>query len=223
MKLARNLNFIVPVYGDEVPTKDGEAAVPRPVTAYVHSVPIAAEVAERYFLILAQTFSGIFNLGLGVAAGPGVAMRLLKKLAVDRKEWEDVDGTPGVKNGLIADIRRSTTVLAMVDNAWQPLPVQIAVDRGLLSEEDRAEVENAIVFFIAVSATLGRVQRKEMMEAACGLWDARVTSSNSTEFAASLPKSIVTGSSGASSAAAAPGAQPDANATVDGKPSVVPS
>jgi len=67
------------------------------------------------------------------------------------------------------------------------------------------------------------VQRKEMMEAACGLWDARVTSSNSTEFAASLPKSIVTGSSGASSAAAAPGPQPDANATVDGKPSFVPS
>lgn len=234
MKIDRRLNLVVPIYGDPLPKTDekgtavkdgaGKPVMVTPVVAHVHSAPISAEVAERYFVPLAQTFSGIFNLGLGVAAGPGVAAKLLRKLSVDGGVWEDDPrtGAVGVKNGLLEEIWRQTSVIAKIDNGgWTPVPLPTASARGLISAEDRAEVENAIVFFTAVSATLGRAQRTEMLEAACALWDARLSSLNSSEEAHSLPRSIAIASSGASAPATAPVPQPAANAARDGRPSSV--
>jgi hypothetical protein len=234
MRIDRKLNFVVPIYGEEkvktdadgrpIKGQDGLPIVHQPVLAYVHSTPLAAEIVDQHFLILGQTFSQIFNRGLGAAAGPGLAMRLLKKIATDTRVWEDSpDGERGVKNGLIEEIRRLTMVIVPEGAKWQPLPLQIAVDRKILNDEDRAEVENAIVFFIAVSATLNRAERKPMLETAAGLWSAQLTSLNSTDFAASLTTSTAAASSGAKSPAPASEDSGAANATVDGKPSSVPA
>lgn len=217
MKLDRKLNFVIPIYENDEKT----------VRAYVHSTPITSEVSDRYFMILAQTFAAIFNRGLGVAAGPGVALRLLQHIATTEGVWENIGDAPGVKTGLVEEIRRLTMILvpAGAREAWQQVPLQVAVDRQMISDDDRSEVENAIVFFIAVSATLARVQRKAMLEAASGLWNAQISSLTSTEFAASLRTSTATGSSGAKPPAdAAPPAAPGgpANAVVDGKPSQLP-
>ena len=213
LRIDRRLNLVIPVYED-----DGAA-----IRAYVHSTPLAREHADLYFLILAQTFSQIWNQGLGAAAGPGVALKLLTKIAKDGGEWEDrKDGEKGVKNGLIEEIRRLTMVVIKDGSAWSPVPLQVAVDRKIINGDDQSEVENAIVFFIAVSATLNRVQRRGMIEAACGLWNAQTTSSNATEYAASLPTSIATVSSGESAPAIVDESSESANATVDGKPLSVP-
>lgn len=232
MKIDKNLNFVVPIYGEvKVKTdaagkpeigEDGRPVVVQPVEAYVHSTPLAVETIDKYFLILGQTFSQIFNLGLGAAAGPGMAMRLLRKLATSNDTWEDAGGELGVKNGLVEEIRRRTMVIARGERGWEPLPLQVAVDQNRLSAEDKAEVENAIVFFICVSATLNRDQRRRMLEAAAGLWNAQLSSSSSTDFAASLPTSTATGSFGATSPAIAASDGAAANAMVDGKPSSVP-
>ena len=216
MKIAKNLNFIVPIYGDDN----------KNVVAHAHSTPLWEDVADKYFLILAQTFSQIFSLGLGAGGGPGVAAKLLKSIAIKQEIWDDVGDSPGIEKGLIEEIRRLTSVIALTEKGWHPLPLQHAVDRGFLTDRDRREVENAIVFFIAVSATLGRAQAQDMMETACVLWNARLSLLNSTEFAASLPKSTATASFGEKKPAAAPPMPlpvPRANATVDGKPASLPS
>lgn len=236
MRIDKKLNFVVPIYGEEKPLLDeagkqiknaeGRPVIHQPVLAYVHSTPLAEEIVDKHFLILGQTFSAIFNQGLGSAAGPGLAMRMLKKLAIAVKVWDDgPDGEKGVQNGLIEEMRRLTVVIvpaAEKKKGWQSIPLQIAVERKVIGHEDLTEVENAIVFFIAVSATLSRVPRKEMLETAAGLWSALLTSLNSSEFAASLKTSIVTDSSGEKSPADAIAASVSANAMQDGRPLSVP-
>lgn len=232
MKIDKRLNLIVPVYGDPVPLLDekgkpvlGEDKQPRmmtPVIAHVHSVPLSEEVVDRHFMVLGQTYSAIFSRGLGIAGGPAIAMRLLKQIATETNVWEDRDGEVGVKNGLVEEIRRLTTVIIPGKDGWQQVPLQVAVDGGNISAEDRTEVENAIAFFIAASAVLNRAMRRPMLEAAAELWGAHVSSSTSTELASSLGTSTVTGSSGPKSPAPAPPAAAGASATVDGKPSLLP-
>ncbi len=233
MKIDKRLNLIVPIYGDAVAVLDAKGApvfddqrqpkMTTPVVAHVHSQPLSEEVVDLHFMTLAQTYSAIFSRGLGMVGGPAIAMRLLRTIAMENGVWEDSNGQVGVKNGLVEEIRRLTTVVVPnPTGGWQQVPLQVAVDGGNLSTEDRTEVENAIVFFIAASAVLNRSMRRPMLEAAAELWGAHVSSSTSTELASSLGTSTVTGSSGAKSPAPARHAGAGVNATVDGKPSSVP-
>lgn len=194
MRIDKHLNLVVPVYDD-----DGKTVV-----AYAHSTPLAAEFVDRHFLLLAQTFAAVFNQGLGRAAGPAVAMRLLRQIAVNTKSWDNADGSQGDAQALVAEIRRLTTVLVPADGGWQQVPLEVAVDRKVLSAEDRAEVENAVVFFIASYATLPRNQRREMLEAAVELWGAQLTSSTATDFVSSLKTSTAAVNTGAKSPAPVP-------------------
>ena len=233
MRIDKRLNLIVPVYGEEVAKLDGdgkpvmengEPVTEQPVIAQVHATPLPSEVVDRYFMILAQTFSAIFSNGLGVLGGPAVAMKLLRSLSRDQKIWDDdpKSGLIGVKRGVVDEIERLTTVNVPDGTGWTAVPLAIAVERQFISEEDKSEVENAIVFFIVGSATLARAQRKEMLTAAAGLWGARTSPLNSTEFTDSLKTSTVTVNSGEKSPAPVPSVLGPANATVDGKPASVP-
>jgi hypothetical protein len=214
VKIDRRMNLVVPILDDEGKTE----------VAYVHSVPLAEADVERNFELLGQTFAAIFNRGLGAAAGPGVAARLLKRIAIADGLWETREKGPGPAQLMLEEIRRLTNVIVPGEpgKGWQQLPIQVAVDTGKLSDEDRAEVENAIVFFIAVSATLPRAQRREMLESAAALWGARLSSSTSTELASSLKTSTGDVNIGANPPAPASGASASVNATVDGKPVSVP-
>ena len=216
MRIDKRLHLVIPIYADE---EGGE------IVAWVHSTPIAEAIVDRYFMVLGQTYSAIFSQGLGLDGGPPHAMRVLRHIATERGVWHDDPKTQsvGVERGLVEEMRRLTNVAVLgKDGRWEQLPLQVAVDRKLLSEEDRAEVENAIVFFTAASATLSRATRRAMLESAADLWLAQLSSLNSTEFAASLPTSTATASSGErppAPASAEPGA---ANATADGRPFSVP-
>jgi len=200
MKINRALNFVIPIYGADGKTVD----------AYVHAIPLEAEVVDRYFMVLGQTFNQIFAGGLGIAAGPGHSMRILKRVAMAQEAW---DGEDGVERGLLEEIRRGMMVIVRDGHGWSPVPLQVAVDRKVLDAEDKAEVENAVVFFIAVSATLERQRRRAMLERTCDLWAAQISSSNASGFASSLPRSIATASSGETPHAAAPTPGPGAPAT----------
>lgn len=216
MRIDKRLNLIVPIYSDE----EGSD-----VTAYVHSTPLPEGVVDQYFMVLGQTYSAIFSQGLGLAGGPPHAMRVLRHIATERGVWNDdpATGQAGVQRGLIEEIRRLTNVAALdKDGRWDQLPLQVAVDRGVLSTDDRAEVENAIVFFIVASATLGRAQRPGMLRAAAELWGARISSSTFTELVSSLKTSTETANTGGTSPAPANAEPAHANATVAGKRRSVP-
>lgn len=214
MQINKRMHFVVPMYGE-----DGKT-----IAAYAHSTPLPSEVVDVNFMLLAQTFSSIFNQGLGEAAGPAVAARLLRQIATNTGIWEDEKKQPLRGQVLMEEIRRLTNIIVPGEpgQPWRQLPLQTAVDLGSISPEDKSEVENAVVFFIVVSATLPRAQRKSMLEGAAELWSAQLSFSNSTEWAASLKTSTGTGNSGGRSPAPAkPDAAP-ANATVDGRPASVP-
>jgi hypothetical protein len=228
VKIDKRLHLVVPIYDEDDDKK---------VVAHVHSTPLPAEMVDEHWLLLSQTFSQVYSQGLGRASGPAVAMRLLRVVAQSSKTWQREDGTPGPAQDLIEEIRRLTMVVVPTTDgkAWVAVPLDVAVNQQRISLEDKAEVENAIVFFIASCATLPRAQRRETVTDAAELWGARITSLNSTAFAASLTTSIATDSSGATAPSAAAPAPPApqappptvregrrATVAVDGKPASVP-
>lgn len=190
MRIDRKLHLIVPIYDDGDDSQ---------IIAYVHSTPLGEQTIDQYFLVLGQTYSMMFGEQLGIYAGPGHAMRILKYVANQRGMWFDANGVLGVERGLVAEIRRLTMVAALKGGKWEHLPLEIATQQGIINRDDLEGVENAIVFFIAACATLPRVQRAAMVQAAAGLWGAQVTSSPFTEWSNSLKTSTATGNSGAKS------------------------
>lgn len=215
MRIDKRLNIVIPIYEDN--SDDS------PVVAYVHSTPLAEAIVDRYFMVLGQTYNAIFSQGLGFAAGPGHAMRVLRHIATERGAWHDRNGETGVERGLVEEMRRLTNVAALdKDGRWNALPLQVALDQGIISPEDKSEVENAIAFFIASCATLNRAQREGVMKAAGEIWGAQITYSNFTEWLNSLKTSIATVNSGAKSPVIATENPAPANATVGGRPRSVP-
>ncbi len=183
MRIDRRLNIVLPVEHSDL------GAI------FVHSAPISRDVFERHFLLLSKAMASMFNEGLGVVTGPGVAALMLRKLAEAADAW---DGPQGVKNTLMTEIVRLSNVV-MPDpqgGGWTTMPLFEALRRGLLDEQDAQEAEDTIVFFICVSSVLRVKQVAPMLEAAGRLWNFTTTSLNSTEYSASLPISTPGASSG---------------------------
>jgi hypothetical protein len=179
VKINRRLHLVIPIYSDEEGSTE--------VTAQVHSTPLAEESVDRWHKLLGQTYAAIFQEGLAFAAGPGHAARMLKDIAIKTDIWFDrPDGTPGAERGLMEEIRRLTNVAVLnKDDKWEAVPLHVAVTRGVISAEDKTEVENAIVFFIAACATLPRAHRAGVVRPGAVLFGALLTSLPFTEWMSS--------------------------------------
>jgi hypothetical protein len=94
------------------------------------------------------------------------------------------------------EIRRLSNVVALGPKGWAGVPLQVALDEGTIGEDERAEVENAIVFFTVASLVHRRADLPAILDGASKLWGAQTTLLNATEFAASLPTSTKDASSG---------------------------
>lgn len=189
MNIDRNLNIVIPIERESGPV-------------YVHAAPISRAVFERYFLVISKTFAAIHAEGLSALSGPRVAGMMLKKIAQDREEW---DGPEGVERGLMMEIRRlSSVVQPKTSGGWETVPLQEALDRKTLDEDDVSEVENVLVFFTVAYSMLRKGDRRPALEGASSIWGARIESLNSTAFAASLPTSTATASSGETEGSSVP-------------------
>lgn len=181
MKIDRRLNLVVSV--------ERETGV-----RYVHSTPLTRQAFEAHALILGKTFALLFQQGLNFVSGPRIAAICLKQIAENMGIW---DGLEGVENTLMAEIRRTSNVIAPVkEGGWGQVPLQHAIDSNALDEDELSEVENAIVFFIVISSVAPSLDRPVLLAGLCRLWDAQLESSNSTEFMRSLPTSTPAESSG---------------------------
>lgn len=178
MRINNKLNLVV-----EVETSEG--------SIFVHSTPLSREVFERYFVVIGKTFSSVMSSGLSVISGPRVAAMMLRKVAQEEGVW---DGRDGVENGLFAEIRRLSSVIFPSSSGWQTLPLQAAVDRQVIDEDDLSEVENLITFFICVSAMVRKGEVSSILEKML-LWGAQTSSLNVTEYQNSLPTLTATESS----------------------------
>ncbi|AYL42244.1 hypothetical protein [Citrobacter freundii] len=171
MKIARNMNFVLPVDTDMG-------------SGYVHATPISKEVYRQHFYILSKTFSAIFSEGLGVVAGPRVAYLMLEKICQDQGIW---DGASGVKNTLVNEIiRLSNLVYPVEGKGWDTVPLEVAIEREVI---DPDEALGELVFFTCVSSINKPHQAKEVMEQVAGMWGSAISSLTLTEWIASLPTS----------------------------------
>lgn len=188
MKVDKRLNLVKEI------EDDGKSV-------YVHSTPIGQEIFKRYTRIIARTCREAYATA-GVLA-PRVAANLLEEIAIETGQWEDRKNIatgevvgPGVKNGLMAEIKRLTSVICWSGSGWEPLPFDVAVQQGKLDADTAAEVENLIVFFTLASWMNEKRDLPNIYENVFGAWKALATSSTSTEWARSLPTSTETVSSG---------------------------
>lgn len=202
MKIDKNLRLVLPIESDEG-------------TVYVHAAAIGREVFEQYFVVISKAFSAIYNEGLGVTAGPRIAMMMIRKVAAELGADKDVE------RGLINEMKRLANVAVPSERGWETLPFDEAVAKGHLGPDEVSEVENALGFFSLVSAMHLRRERESILKGAVSLWGGRLTSSDLTEFCRSLTTSSPVAPSGATTASqtAAVVGEP----AVDPKGSFVPS
>lgn len=183
MKLNKRLKLVVPVERD-----DG-------TMAYVHAEPIGEASFDQYYMIIGQAFAQLYSSGLGLFAGPRITAKLIKSLAEKQGIWEGADG---VELGLFGNIRRlASFVIPKASGGWEPVPLEEAITRELISREDVSEVENALAFFTVASSMHKRTELPAVLMVVSRIWDAQTSSLNSTEFSASLATSTAIESSGA--------------------------
>ena len=173
MKIDKRLNIVFTLERDTGPI-------------HVHSTPISRETFERYFIPISKTFAAIYGEGLNVIAGPRIAALMLRKVA---EQTNTLEGPEGVRSGLLGEIiRLSNVLMPNPAGGWQTTPLHNAIAQEFLDEDDVAEVEGVLVFFTCVSSMHTRSQIADILKM-MQLWGVQTTSSNSTEFAASLQTS----------------------------------
>lgn len=171
VKLNRKLNLVV-----SVETEKG--------TVHIHSVPIGRSVFEDNYLPISRAFTAVYTNGLGPVTGPRVAALLLKEEAQKLNIWERT------QQSLIAEIHRLSNVIAPGPSGWESMPFDVARKRGVLGDDDAAEVENCLVYFTCASSIHLRAELTVALEGLSTLWGAQTTSLNVTEYMRSLPISI---------------------------------
>ncbi|EEY3225989.1 hypothetical protein CUX00_004665 [Escherichia coli] len=179
MKIARNLNLIIPVR-----TEKGNG--------WIHATPISKEVFKEHFFILSKTFSAIFSEGLGVVAGPRVAFLMLERISRDSGIWDD---DKGVRNTLVNEIIRLANLVYPVEGkGYDTIPLDMVLEREIVELDD---VAGELVFFTCVSSINSPEQAKGTMDVVNGIWSTQCSSLNLTEWIASLPTLKSAASSGA--------------------------
>jgi hypothetical protein len=114
------------------------------------------------------------------------------------KRQRDSEGAAVLRN----EIHRLTNVLVPGANGWETIPYDDAIKTGAVSDEDLSEVENALVFFIVVSAMHRRQVLRVMLPGAASLWGAQTSLLDCSGFGATLRTSTVTANIGAKKAPA---------------------
>jgi hypothetical protein len=182
MELNKLLNLVIPI------DRDDDTKV------YIHSIPILYETFQRYFLVLSKTYTAFFQEGLSVVGGPRIAAMLLRTIAektprsAGQSWWE---GDDGVEKGLMAEVRRLSNFISLEPEGWTPIPLQLALDRKLLSAEEVGEVENQLVFFMVASRVPPKADREALVTGGASMSNSLITSLNSTEYAQSLRTSTM--------------------------------
>jgi hypothetical protein len=183
MRINEQLNLVIPLMAD-----DGS------ITSHVYHMPVSREVFERHYRVLSATHDYLASKGthFRFSTGPRIATLTLKdegrRDAVQRG-YVDKDGkvSEAETDAFLLEIRRLTTILAPGPNGYETLPIDTAMQRGLLDEEDWRETESILVFFTLQYALAPRAQKAEMARVVASLMKAATTSSTPMEFLNSLP------------------------------------
>jgi hypothetical protein len=181
--ITNDLKLVVPLKRSE----NGDVLI------YGYHTPIDRPVFEANYRVISATKAAIFGNGLRYAAdiGPRIAaLTLVDEGTRDsalRGEFMS-DGTikDGGAKSLLAELKRLTLVLSPGPNGWENLPVDVAIQRGIIDEEDWRDGESSIVFFTCAFAMAPRQTRKGVASVLAGVTMAKITSLAPTEYCAGL-------------------------------------
>lgn len=180
MKIDRKLNLVIPLERE-----DG-------TSLWIHSTPVRKEVFEMYYLVLAKTFSNLSRAGLDPRSGPTIAALMLKEVAATtardaESNWLDGDDGVNGKAGLLAEIvRLSNCLVGTVDGGWKTVPLQEALDKNLISDDEKSEVMNLLAFFTVSSLIAPKADRPILVNGMAAIYRLEVTSSGFSEWASSF-------------------------------------
>jgi hypothetical protein len=191
MKIDRKLNLVIPVEREDK------------TTLWVYVTPIRKEVFETYYLVLAKTFSQLTRNGLDPRSGPSVAALMLRDVATNTSRdtelnWWDGDDGVGGKAGLLAEMVRLSNCLVGTDDGWQTMPLQDAIGKGLVTDEEKGEVMNLLAFFTVSSLVAPRNDRPILINGMAAIYNLETTSLLFTEWGNSLKMRTAAVSSGES-------------------------
>lgn len=175
MRIDRNLNIVMPIQT----ANSGKV--------FVHSASVSRSIFEQFYLELGKVFSQCFdsiNQAHLALSAPQLAYPALKSIATAQGNW---DGAGGVKFGLVNEIIRLTNVMISGENGWELIPLDTAVKREMLDEDDEAEILSALVFFTAISKVAPKDLKSSFLEMAGSLRGWELTSLDSTEYKNGLP------------------------------------
>ena len=114
---------------------------------HVYSLPLARIVFEQFVFEMGETYSKVFagyDPKHVAMTAPQMAFPALKAVATRMGTW---DGPAGVQAGLINELSRLTTVAHTTDMGWTQTLLPIALSRGILDEDEHAEVLASLCFF----------------------------------------------------------------------------
>jgi len=175
MKIDRALNLVMQIQT----AKNG--------LVYVHSTPISRSIFEQFYLEIGKVFSQCFdsvNQAHLALSAPQLAYPALKSISIKAGNWE---GAGGVKFGLVNEIVRLTNVILNGDQGWYSLPFDTAVKRGIIDEDEEAEVLSSLVFFTAISKVAPKDLKNSFLEMAGALRNWEISSLDCTAFQNGLP------------------------------------
>ena len=156
---------------------------------HVYSLPLARIVFEQFVFEMGETYSKVFagyDPKHVAMTAPQMAFPALKAVATRMGTW---DGPAGVQAGLINELSRLTTVAHTTDMGWAQVPLQTALSRGILDEDEHAEILSSLVFFTLASRAGPTSLMEHSLLAAGTPRDWVRTSLDCSAYLDSLPKS----------------------------------
>jgi len=174
----RRLNLVFPItHGDK--------------RIYVHAMPIRRETFEYYFLVISKTFAAVYKDDLQLFGGSRVCALMMRQVAQDTPRSDGIsnwwDGSDGVEQGLLGEMRRLANVVAQDDTgSWIAIPYEDAVNRRILDEDDIREVEGTLAFFTVNYSIHRKEVARGILSSSGGLWGWQITSLDLSEFKTSL-------------------------------------
>jgi hypothetical protein len=207
--ISRQLNLVAPV-----DREDGSRL-------YVHAQPISYETFKAYWLVLSKTWAEINAQGLREISGPRVALLMLTEVAQRTPRGPGVtwwEGSDGVEAGLVRELVRLGNVLLPADGGgWEQLPLDIALKRQLLTDEEAGDVLGQLTFFTLTWRLADLTDRADMATGAARVHGSLTTSSDVTAYASSLRTSTVDETTGERTPPAAPPSLPPSSPTLQAK------
>jgi hypothetical protein len=154
---------------------------------YAYNTPISTEVFQANYRILAAVNAEIWKKGINNAAAFATVanLMLLDVAKVDALQW----GTEDMGKAFLAEIQRLSYILAPGANGFEMLPINVAIERKVIDQEDWNEAESAIIFFTSGWSMLPRAVRLPFAKRMTLHIGGSITPLPPLEWVKSLPRS----------------------------------